>query len=90
MRRVVAAWNSTDLGTLDNLYVSDERLRGIGTALEEFWAGHEFLAVRAAQFDEMPSFEITLDRIDAFESDTTGWVASTGTLATPTGTTRFG
>lgn len=86
MRRVVAAWNSRDLGTFNNLYVSDDRFRGIGTAVEEFWVGQEFLAVREAQFEEMPAFEMTLDRIHAFETETTGWVASTGTLATPTGT----
>ena len=85
MQRVVAAWNSRDLGTFDNLYVSDDRFRGIGTAVEEFWVGQEFMAVREAQFDEMPPFEITLDRIHAFETETTGWVASTGILATPTG-----
>lgn len=85
MRRVVEAWNARDLETFSNLYVSDDRFRGIGTSVEEFWAGTEFLAVREAQFDEMPAFEITLDRIHAFESGTTGWVASTGTLATPTG-----
>lgn len=85
MRRVIAAWNSRDIATFNNLYVSDERFRGIGTDAEEFWVGSEFLAVRQAQFDEMPEFELRLDRIDAFEEGTVGWVASTGILATPTG-----
>ncbi len=85
MRRVVAAWNARDLETFKNLYVSDDRFRGMGTAIEEFWLGKEFLAVREAQFDEMPDFKMTLDRIHAFEMESTGWVASTGILATPTG-----
>lgn len=85
MHRVVSAWNSRDLGTFNNLYLSDDRFRGIGTAVEEFWVGQEFMAVREAQFDEMPHFEMTLDRIHAFENGNTGWVASTGILATPTG-----
>lgn len=85
MHRVVSAWNSRDLDVFDNLYLSDDRFRGIGTALDEFWVGKEFLAVREAQFDEMPHFEMTLDRIHAFENGSTGWVASTGILSTPTG-----
>lgn len=89
MHRVVSAWNSRDLGTFNNLYLSDDRFRGIGTAVEEFWIGSEFMAVREAQFDEMPSFEMTLDRIHAFENGDTGWVASTGILATPTGDHPF-
>lgn len=89
MHRVVAAWNSRDLQTFDNLYLSDDHFRGIGTAVEEFWVGQEFMAVREAQFDEMPAFEMTLDRIHAFENGNTGWVASTGILATPTGDHPF-
>lgn len=85
MHRVVSAWNARDLDTFDNLYLSDDRFRGIGTAVEEFWVGQEFMAVREAQFDEMPHFEMTLDRIHAFENGNTGWIASTGILATPTG-----
>ena len=85
MHRVVSAWNSRDLETFNNLYLSDDLFRGIGTAVEEFWVGKEFMAVREAQFDEMPHFEMTLDRIHAFENGDTGWVAATGILATPTG-----
>lgn len=89
MRRIVSAWNSMDLETFNNLYLSDDDFRGIGTAVEEFWVGQEFMAVREAQFHEMPPFEMTLDRIHAFENGNTGWVASTGILATPTGEHPF-
>lgn len=89
MHRVVSAWNSRDLDTFNNLYLNDDHFRGIGTAVEEFWVGQEFMAVREAQFDEMPPFEMTLDRIHAFENGNTGWVASTGILATPTGEHPF-
>lgn len=89
MHRVVSAWNSRDLDTFQNLYRRDDDFRGIGTAVEEFWVGEEFMAVREAQFDEMPPFEMTLDRIDAFENGETGWVAATGILATPTGDHPF-
>ena len=85
MRRVVAAWNSRDIATFNNLYSSDNHFRGIGTDAEEYWVGSEFLAVRQAQFEEMPKFELRLDRIEAFEENTVGWVVATGILATPTG-----
>lgn len=85
MRRVIAAWNERDLETFKNLYVSDDRFRGIGTDASEYWEGREFFAVREAQFNEMPDFVWRLDRVEAFEEDTVGWVASTGILTTSTG-----
>ena len=86
MTLVIDAWNRRDSTTLSNLYVHDESFLGIGTDAGEWWpGGNEFLAVHAAQFQEMPAYEIEVEQLETRESGSLGWCATRGTLSTPSG-----
>ena len=65
-----------DTDTLANLWFRSPYLRAIGTDDHEFWDADSYLPVATIQLKEMPSVEMSLTHVEAYELGDVAWGAA--------------
>ena len=76
LRRMIHAVRDRDAGTLANLCSRSPCFRAIGTDADEFWDVETYLPVATIQLEEMPSMELSLPHVEAYELGDVAWGAA--------------
>ena len=84
IRRVVERWTKAisegDADTALGRLSEHPGARLIGTDPDEWWHGEEMRAIWARQIEELGTFPITVDEIEAWEEGTVGWASVKETI----------
>lgn len=79
--RWLKALESRNNEILVGLFSSSENLRYLGTSFDEYWAGKLIRDGYPDHLKEIPAFKAKTKQIEAFETETVGWVVWLGELA---------
>ena len=89
-RRMLLVFESRDTGTWGNLMSHSPALRVVQSDGSDFVEGAEFWQISPTQWQKMPPFELSIDRVESFELGTAAWSVATFDLTFDDGRTTTG
>jgi adenylate cyclase len=73
LRRILSAMRDRDTEALANLFSRSSWFRAIGSDADEFWDAETFLPVARIQLEEMPSHDMSVPYVEAYELGDVAW-----------------
>lgn len=87
LRRILQALQDKDMNTIRNLYSHSLVFRGIGPGADEIWNAETYTPVLEVQLGELPSFDISVTHIEAYERGDIAWGSALADITLANGRT---